>query len=107
MSVCLVRETRLWGPKGNTMKALINQLKDFLGRKNVLTDPAELLAYSYDNSRRSLLPDAVVFATEHEHVVRVIQLCNEFKVPITPRGRGTGTPGGSIPAQGGLVLSLE
>ena len=33
--------------------------------------------------------------------------CNEFRVPLVARGRGTGTAGGSLPERAGIVLSLE
>jgi D-lactate dehydrogenase len=87
--------------------SLTQQLQDLLGHDNVLLDPAECLAYSYDNSRQQVLPIAVVFAQTHEHVVQTVQWCYENQVPVTARGRGTGTPGGSVPLSNGIVLSLE
>lgn len=83
------------------------QLQNLLGKERVLIDPAECLAYSYDNSRQQVLPLAVVFAEHHEHVVQTIKWCYANHVPITARGRGTGTPGGSVPRCDGIVLSLE
>lgn len=74
---------------------------------NLLTEPADCWVYGYDNSRRHAPPKAVVFATTHAQVLAVVRLCNEHRVPLTARGRGTGTTGGSVPVQGGLVLSLE
>jgi D-lactate dehydrogenase len=72
------------------IQALINQI----GEKNVLTDPAECLVYGYDNSRRQGHPQAVVFAETTEQIQKIITVCNEYKIPLTARGRGTGTPGG-------------
>jgi D-lactate dehydrogenase len=83
------------------------QLKAAVGTENVFTDIADRWPYGYDNSRRHSPPDAVAFATTHDQVVRIVQLCNEFGVPIVGRGRGTGTTGGSVPVRGGLVLSFE
>jgi len=40
-------------------------------------------------------------------VLGVVRLCNRHGVPLTARGRGTGTTGGSVPLRGGVVLSLE
>ncbi|MBY0577855.1 MAG: FAD-binding protein [Burkholderiales bacterium] len=71
------------------------------------TDIADCYAYSYDNSRKIFPPGAVVFPVDAEEVRSLILLCNEFEVPVTPRGRGTGTAGGSIPERGGVALSLE
>ncbi len=52
-------------------------------------------------------PDAVVFPLDSNEIRSLILLCNEYDVPVTPRGRGTGTAGGSIPERGGVALSLE
>lgn len=78
-----------------------------VGRPNLFTDPVDCYAYAYDNSRKVFPPEAVVFPTEQGQVEGIIRLCNEYRVPATPRGRGTGTAGGSLPEQGGLALSLE
>lgn len=71
------------------------------------TDAADCWTYGYDNSRRHALPQAVVFPTCHEQVVAAVQQCNRFNIPLTVRGRGTGTTGASVPLRGGLVMSLE
>ena len=78
-----------------------------LGNDNFLTDPVECFAYSYDNSRRICPPEAVAFATTEHQIQSLLLACNEFGIPITPRGRATGTAGGSLPEQGGIALSLE
>src|SRR3546814_2221454 len=65
------------------------------------------IVYGYDNSKRVALPQAVVFALTHEEVVSVVQLCNEFSLPLVVRGRGTNTTGATVPIAGGIVLSLE
>jgi len=73
----------------------------------VFTDPVDCYAYAYDNSRNFHTPQAVVFPLTAEEVQTVVQLCNQHHVPVVPRGRGTGTAGGSVPEQGGVALSLE
>jgi D-lactate dehydrogenase len=78
-----------------------------LGPDKVLTDPVDRLAYGYDNSREQALPDVVVFPGNHDDVVAILQLCHEHKIPVTCRGRGTGTTGAAVPVRGGLVLSTE
>lgn len=77
------------------------------GNGNVLTDPGDCWPYGYDNSRRHALPEAVVFVTTHEEVRGVLRLCLAHRVPLTARGRGTGTTGATVPLSGGVVLSLE
>ncbi|MES2682735.1 MAG: FAD-linked oxidase C-terminal domain-containing protein [Pseudomonadota bacterium] len=87
--------------------AALLELRQQLGEDAVLTDPADCLAYGYDNSRRMAQPDAVVFASTHEQVAAVVRVCLLHSIPLTARGRGTNTTGASVPIAGGIVLSLE
>lgn len=88
-------------------KTFFKRLRALGEGDDILTDPAECLAYGYDNSRLQATPDAVVLARTHEQVRELTVLCNEFGVPLTARGRGTGTTGASVPVHGGVVVSLE
>ena len=85
----------------------LDALRAALPPEALLTDPADCLAYGYDNSRRMAMPGAVVFATHHDEVARVLAICHEHGVPLTARGRGTNTTGATVPLAGGVVLSLE
>jgi D-lactate dehydrogenase len=87
--------------------ALLTRLQDIVGRDNVRTEPADRWTYGYDNSRRQALPEAVVFATSTDQVRQIVRACFEAGVPVVTRGRGTGTAGGSVPVNGGVVLTLE
>ena len=83
------------------------QLKQIFADNNLLLDPADCWPYGYDNSKIHHPPDAVVLPTCHEQIVSCVQLCNQHFVPLTTRGRGTGTTGASVPIKGGIVISLE
>lgn len=85
----------------------IHALQAAVGASNVLTEPSDCWTYGYDNSRKHQLPDVVVFVTMHAQVAAVVRLCYEHAIPVTARGRGTGTCGGSVPVRAGVVLSLE
>lgn len=87
--------------------AIIARLRAVLAPERVLDDPAECIAYGYDNSKRVALPQAVVFALTHDEVAAVVQICNASAVPLVVRGRGTNTTGATVPIAGGVVLSLE
>ena len=65
-----------------------------------------LFAYSYD-AKFEGAPDAVVFPVDSDEVSRLLSLATEEGFPVIPRGAGTGQTGGSIPVEGGVVLSLE
>ena len=73
----------------------------------MLTAQVDCWSYGYDNSRRHALPQAVVFAYEHQQVRDIVRLCNRERIPLIARGTGTGTTGATVPDQGGIVLSLE
>lgn len=90
-------------PDSELQQALLR----LLPADRVTTDPVDCYAYSYDNSRNFRPPQAVVFPLSTEEVQAVLQLCNRLRIPVVPRGRGTGTAGGSVPEQGGVALSLE
>ncbi|MGA9421692.1 MAG: FAD-linked oxidase C-terminal domain-containing protein [Rhodanobacteraceae bacterium] len=71
------------------------------------TDPAECLAYGYDNSRREAQPQAVVFPEQHAQVVALVRACRRHRTALTARGRGTNTTGASVPVRAGVVASFE
>lgn len=88
-------------------RKFLQQLKQCVDPKQILSDSADRWVYGYDNSRQHALPDLVVFAATHDQVRDIVRLCHEFRIPLIARGRGTNTAGGTVPEQGGVVLSLE
>ena len=53
------------------------------------------------------MPEAVLLAQSTEDVSAVLKYCNERRIPVTPRGAGTGLCGGCAAIHGGVVLSTE
>lgn len=93
--------------ENNLNPAFVTAIQNSLKAEQILTDPADIYSYGYDNSRRHALPDMVVQPSSHEQVHKIVALCNEFTIPLTARGRGTGTTGATVPLQAGIVLSTE
>ncbi|AEH50444.1 FAD-binding oxidoreductase [Pseudothermotoga thermarum] len=91
------------------MREFIEKLQQIVGVENVKTDPDELERYSKDETSEieHQTPLCVVFPTTAEEVSQIMKLANLYKVPVTPRGAGTGLSGGAVPIKGGIVLSLE
>jgi D-lactate dehydrogenase (quinone) len=85
----------------------IETLQSLFGADRVLTDPADCWVYGYDNSKRQRLPDAVVFPLSHEETLALVRFCNQEKIPLTARGRGTGTTGATVPLRNGIIASFE
>lgn len=52
-------------------------------------------------------PDVVVQAVSTEEVSAIMKYAYENRIPVTPRGAGTGLAGGAVALYGGIVLSLE
>ena len=76
-------------------------------RHNILSDPADCWPYGGDNSRLHRPAMAVVFPATEKEVAAVVRLCRLHRVPLSARGRGTASTGGSIPLPGGVVVSFE
>ncbi len=85
---------------------IVEQLIDIVGKDNVSTAASDRITHSYDATQKRYLPDVVVYAATTEEVSRVVKLANIWKIPILPRGAGSGFTGGSLPVRGGIVLVL-
>ncbi len=90
-------------------RRVIRDLEGQVSASHVYTRPADLAAYAYDSwgaSGERHLPDAVVFPASTEEVAGVVSVCAVHRVPIVPRGAGTGYAAGASPTRGGVILSL-
>jgi glycolate oxidase len=87
--------------------SVLKELTSIVGPANVSTSPEELVVYSYDATQRESLPWAVVRPRSSQEISEILKLANRELFPVVPRGAGSGMSGGSVPVQGGVVLSLE
>ncbi len=86
----------------------LDELKQIVGRANVLVSEEDREPYSHDEVvGLSAFPEAVVKPSTAQQIARIMQLACREKIPVTPRGAGTGLSGGAVPLAGGIVLSLE
>jgi glycolate oxidase len=86
--------------------AVLRQLKRIAGNDAVLDRPEELMMYEYDAGVDKSRPGAVVFAQNTRQVSEIMRLAWEKKIPVVPRGAGTGLSGGAIARREAIVLSL-
>ncbi len=75
--------------------------------EEVYTDEETRSAYASDETGLYFPPDVVVKPRSKEEILEIVRIASEFKIPITPRGGGTGLSGGSLPIYGGILLSTE
>jgi len=61
---------------------------------------------SFDSSKLSFLPDAVIKPRRTADIGAVLVLANRHRVPVTVRGRGTTLTGAAVPLHGGWVVDL-
>src|SRR6185369_10535125 len=80
------------------------QLRNLLGTDNVLSRAEGVMLYEYDAGVDKGLPGSVVFPATTEDVSGIVKIAVAEKVPIVPRGAGTGLSGGAIARDGGIVI---
>src|SRR6185437_13500795 len=87
---------------------IIDELKTIVGAKYVFVDDETRYDYSHDETEDlSFIPDVVVKPATPEEISAILKLCNKYKIPVTPRGAGTGLSGGALPIHKGVVISME
>ena len=87
--------------------SVVRQLRKIVGHDAVLDRPEELMLYEYDAGVDKGHPGAVVFPQNTEQVSRVMRLASENKIPVVPRGAGTGLSGGAIAREQAIVLGFS
>ncbi|HEU0226986.1 MAG TPA: FAD-binding oxidoreductase, partial [Arachidicoccus soli] len=87
---------------------LFQNFKTIIGETNVFADEETLQHYSHDETERlSYLPAVVLKPRTAEEISAILKLCNQHKIPVTPRGAGTGLSGGALANYGGVLISVE
>ncbi|MFO7984693.1 MAG: FAD-linked oxidase C-terminal domain-containing protein [Desulfatiglandaceae bacterium] len=86
---------------------VLAQLSEIVGEAHLITDPSSLVEYGTDATKLSFMPDAVVFPQHSKAVSRILSLATRNKVPVIPRGAGTGMSGGALPVKAGVVMAMN
>lgn len=87
---------------------ILSEIKQIVGDEWVITDAAALEKYSHDETEDlHYYPEVVVKPKTPVEISALLKLCNQYIIPVTPRGAGTGLSGGSLPVMGGLMLAME
>ena len=85
--------------------SLLKELKKVAGKDVVLERLEDRRLYEYDGGIDKSVPAAVVFGLNAEQISRVMRFSRAHKIPVVPRGAGTGLSGGAIAQQDAIVLS--
>jgi glycolate oxidase len=86
---------------------MIEALRSHFRPQDVLTEPEDLIPYSFDGTAAlRQMPRVVVFARTAKDVSLALRIAREHRAPVVTRGSGTGLSGGSVPVPGCMVLCL-
>lgn len=98
---------------GTVTPAVVAALRDIVGEEAVLTEARQLQSGSKDSYHFSpvLIPqldgrtaEVIVRPQTQEQLRRIIQLAVRERIPLTPRGAGTGNYGQGVPLFGGILV---
>ena len=94
--------------KSSLTAEIINEFKKIVGENYVLYDEETLDHYAHDETENlHYLPDVVIKPRTAQEISALMKICNAKKIPVTPRGAGTGLSGGALAHLGGVVLAME
>ena len=90
----------------------VEKLEDIVGKNWVVTEKEQMIGYLTDETAMEVRPQPaseLVLAkpANSQEVSSILKLANYEKIPVFPRGGGTGLCGGAIPTENGIILSLE
>ncbi len=89
-------------------KESLDQLRDIVGKDGVVIGDDQLEPYSHDETPDLVFkPEVAVRPGSTAEVSEIVKLANRKRLPVTPRGGGTGLSGGALPVLGGIVISFE
>jgi glycolate oxidase len=91
--------------------AIARELRDIVGESYVIyDDPTAMQDYAHDEvagDQYARMPEAVVKPETARQISQILRLANRERIPVTPRGAGSGLSCGAVPVYGGVVLSVE
>src|ERR1700674_1867728 len=85
---------------------VIEELRRTVGREQVIDDGNDLRIFEHDASIEGAVPDAVVLPGTTAEVAAVIKVAASHRIPVVPRGAGTGLSGGAVTIRGGISLQV-
>ena len=89
------------------LNAITDRLRDICGPSFVVTDPFALQPYEQDETMNLRYPfDVLVTPGSVAEISAIMKVCQQERIPVTPRGGGSGVTGGALPVNGGVVLLM-
>jgi glycolate oxidase subunit GlcD len=89
---------------------IAQKLEEIIGLDSFSTEQVDLFCGSQDYSptlEGMKMAEFIVWPNSPEEISQIVRFANENKIPIVPRGAGTGECGGAIPTKGGIIIDLS
>jgi len=91
---------------------LVKELALIVGEDWITLEEEKILGYLYDQTPDPMKPEpskdvVVVKPKNAEEVSKILLVANKYRVPVFPRGGGTGLAAACMPTMSGIILSLE
>ncbi len=84
-----------------------SKLTEIFGRMNVSDKQVDRYPYSYDMTENEPhMPDFIVIPENVEQIVKLVQFCNQYAIPIVPYATGNNVGGLTIPDYGGIIVDF-
>ncbi len=88
-----------------------------VGEDYVHTDESDKLGHSidyywvpelwHDRGGKPTPPDFIVHPGTSKEVSEVLKIANNYNIPVTPWGGGSGSQGGALPMYGGIIMDMK
>src|SRR6202162_4715035 len=85
---------------------VLAELRSVVGRDQVIDGAYDLHIFARDASIEGAMPHAVVLPATNDEVAGVVKLAAKHRIPVVPRGAGTGLSGGAVTIRGGIALQM-
>ncbi len=87
-------------------EGVAEELRRAVGRDSVIVSPHDLRIFERDASIEGAMPDAVVLVSTTQEASEVMKIAARHRIPVVPRGAGTGLSGGAVTIRGGIALQV-
>ena len=93
----------------DSLQEAVRRIREVVGEAHVLTSPEEVESHSRDTSTWQRLCAAVVYPSSTAEVARVVQVANEFGLPVWPYSKGKNWGYGATQGlrEGAVIMILE
>ena len=91
---------------------LVKELALIVGEDWITLEEEKILGYLYDQTPDPMKPEpskdvVVVKPKNAEEASKILLVANKYRIPVFPRGGGTGLAAACMPTMSGIILSLE